>query len=148
MFKKVLGVVAVLALVLPVAAQETPVVDHAHDTVVNVLQLTPEQVTAWDALLTTRKEAVTPLREDLGDVLGQLKALLDEPDPDAEDVGNLTIQAKDLRDQIHAANVAYLEGFQSLLDEEQATKLAFLRRADKVRKVLPAFKVFGLIARD
>ena len=148
MFKKVLGVVAVLALVLPVAAQETPVVDHAHVTVVNVLQLTPEQVTAWDALLTTRKEAVTPLREDLGDVLGQLKALLDEPDPDAEDVGNLTIQAKDLRDQIHAANVAYLEGFQSLLDEEQATKLAFLRRADKVRKVLPAFKVFGLIARD
>jgi len=148
MFKKVLGVVAVLALVLPVAAQETPVVDHAHDTVVNVLQLTPEQVTAWDALLTTRKEAVTPLREDLGDVLGQLKALLDEPDPDAEDVGNLTIQAKDLRDQIHAANVAYLEGFQSLLDEEQATQLAFLRRADKVRKVLPAFKVFGLIARD
>jgi len=149
MMKKVIGIAAILALALPVMAQQgPPVAEPAHQIVVKVLNLTPEQTAQWDALLATRQATVTPLREDLADVLDQLKTLFEDPNPDPTAVGNLTIQAHDLRVQIREANQAYLDGFQALLDEEQAAKLAFLRRADKARPVLPAFKRFGLVPRD
>jgi Spy/CpxP family protein refolding chaperone len=148
MLKRVIGVVAVLALVLPAAAQETPIADHAHDTVVNVLQLTPDQVTQWDALLATRRATAEPIRENLQDVGGQLKALLAEDNPDPAAVGDLVIQARDLRAQIAAANQDYIDGFEALLNDQQAKKLKFLRAANKAARVLPAFRLFGLVARD
>ena len=148
MLRKMIGVVAVLALVLPAAAQETPIADHAHETVVNVLQLTPDQVTQWDALLATRKATVEPLKENLQDIASQLKTLLADENPDPTAVGELVIQARDLRQQIAQANQEYIDGFEALLNEQQTKKLKFLRAANKAVRVLPAFKLFGLVPRE
>lgn len=35
----------------------------------------------------------------------------------------------------------------ALLDEDQAKRLGFINRADKVRKIIPAFKLIELIGR-
>ncbi len=148
MVKRMIGMMAVLALVLPAAAQETTRAGRAHDTVVTVLKLTADQVTKWDALRATRRAAIKPLEENLHDVQAQLTTVLATDDPDPAAVGRLVIQARDLRTQVTAANRDYIDGFQALLDEQQVKKLKFLRAAAKAERVLPAFRLFGLVGQN
>ena len=118
---------------------------RAREVVVRFLGLTAEQVTAWDALLETRKAAVEPLRTELQATEKELAELLKGENPDATAVGTLVLEAKALREQIAAANEAYVDGFEALLTEEQKGKLAFLRRAERAQEMFPAFRLFGLL---
>ena len=118
---------------------------RAREVVVRFLGLTAEQVTAWDALLETRKAAVEPLRTELQATEKELAELLATENPDATAVGTLVLKAKALREQIAAANEAYVDGFEALLTDEQKGKLAFLRRAERAQELFPAFRLFGLL---
>ncbi len=138
----------VLALAVPVFADDPCVVGRSHEAIVNFLQMTPDQVSQWDALIADRETVVTPLRDQLDAVKQQLAELLSGPDPDPTEVGNLTIQAHDLGQQIRAANQTYIDGFEGMLNEEQTGKLGLVRHADQVRPLLPAFRLFGLIPRN
>jgi len=137
----------VIGLVVPALARaEEPCMEPcARQAVIDFLQLSDEQVIQWDELLATREATVVPLREQLIPLEEQLRELLGEDDPDPETVGQLTLQIHDLRVQIGEANQAYVAGFEAMLGEEQAGRLAFLRRADRAQRVLPAFRTFGLI---
>ena len=147
--KRTLVALVMIGMVIPALAwgDEPCMEPCARQAVIEFLQLAPEQVDQWDVLLATRDETVGALREQLIPLEEQLKELLGEPDPDPEAVGELTIQIHDLRAQIRDANQAYLAGFESMLDEEQAGRLGFLRRADHVKRVFPAFRAFGLLPR-
>jgi Spy/CpxP family protein refolding chaperone len=118
---------------------------RARQVVIQFLGLTPDQVTAWDALLEARKASVEPLREDLQATEKDLQDLLQGANPDPAAVGTLVLKAKALREQIAAANKVYVDGFDALLIAEQRTKLAFLRRAERAAPLFPAFRLFGLL---
>ena len=118
---------------------------RARETVIQFLGLTPDQVTLWDALLERRKAAVEPLREDLQAAEKDLQELLQRDNPDPAAVGTLVLRTKALREQIAAANKAYVDGFEAMLTADQKTKLAFLRRAQRAAPLFPAFRLFGLL---
>jgi Spy/CpxP family protein refolding chaperone len=132
---------------IPMAGMQAGELDgsRAREAVIKFLELTPEQVTAWDTLLETRRALVEPLRAELQAVDGELQALLQSENPDAAAVGTLVLKAKGLREQIAAANQAYVDGFEALLTAEQAAKLALLRRAERAQPLFPAFRLFGLL---
>ena len=143
--RKALLALVVLALAVPALADDGPLAVRAKGEVVGFLTLTADQVAQWDALLATREQTAAPLRTQLQGIEDQLKTLLGQPNPDPAAVGNLVLQAKGVRDQIRAADGAYLDGFGAMLTTDQQAKFAFLRRADQARPVIPAFRVFGLV---
>ncbi len=137
-----------MAVAIPaMAQQQAPDGAVTRRVVARALQLSAQQVTDWEALWATRENTIGPLREELKSVRAELKALLDQSGPDAAKVGELTIEADDLRDRIAAARKSYLEGFEALLDAGQATRLDGIRRAARVERLVPAFENAGLVRR-
>jgi Spy/CpxP family protein refolding chaperone len=132
---------------IPMAGMQAGELDgsRAREAVIKFLELTPEQVTAWDTLLETRRALVEPLRAELQATEKDLHDLLQTENPDPAAVGTLVLKAKGLREQIAAANQAYVDGFEALLTAEQAAKLALLRRAERAQPLFPAFRLFGLL---
>ncbi len=134
-----------LALAIPLAAQGGPPADRAQDRVVEFLGLTTEQVDAWDGLLTAREDAATPLRDRMMAAEQEIVDLLEGGASDPAAVGALVVEVYGLRQQLRDVQGAYVDGFAALLDEEQLRKLEFIRRADHVQPLLPAFRFFGLL---
>ena len=118
---------------------------RAREAVVQFLGLASDQAASWDALLATRKATVEPLRAELQTAEKELQELLQGNSPDPTAVGKLVLKAKGLREQIAAANKAYVDGFEAMLTAEQKNKLAFLRRAEHAQPLFPAFRLFGLL---
>jgi len=144
--RKAILAIVLLALAVPVLAQEDPGdVPRPKEVVTRVLALTPEQVTEWEGMLDTLHATVEPLATQLRDVEEQLKTLLAEPNPDPTQVGTLVLQGKGLRDQIRDAREAYLDAFEAMLTVGQKGKLGFVRRADRIQPAIPAFRLFGLL---
>jgi len=145
--RRALSVLAMGLLALPVLAQQQVGQPHpAKDAVVRFLALTSDQVIVWDTLLATREATVLPLRQQLGDVETQLKSLLGGTNPDPTAVGALVIEGKGLREQIRSADVAYVDGFEGMLSEDQSARLDGIRKAARLEPLFPAFRVFGLLA--
>ncbi|HQT96092.1 MAG TPA: periplasmic heavy metal sensor [Thermoanaerobaculaceae bacterium] len=143
--RKMLFALVVLALAVPALADDGPLAQRAKGEVVGFLALTPGQVGQWDALLATRQQTVPPLRTQLQGIEDQLKALLGQSNPDPTAVGNLVLQAHGVRDQIKAAESAYVDGFGAMLATDQQAKFAFLHRAEKAAPLIPAFRLFALL---
>ena len=144
--RRALIAIVVLALTLPaLAADEPPFVARAKAEIAKFLALTPDQVTTWEGLIATHQQAVPPLRDQLKTVADQIKGLLDGSNPDPHAVGALTIQAAGLRAQIEAADQSYVKGFEQMLGADQQKKLAFVRLADTVAPLFPAFRLAGLL---
>lgn len=144
--RKLILTTMILALAVPVFAQQGGAEGPRPIEVVSrFLQLTPDQVNQWNVLLTTREAAVEPLQRQIVEAERQIGELLKGDNPDPAAVGALVITIKQLREQIAAANDAYVEGFEALLTTEQADKLAFIRKAARVEPILPAFRVVGLL---
>lgn len=139
-----LAMAVAIPAVAQTAAPEGPV---AKTVVVRALQLSDQQVADWEALWAARQATVAPLRDELKTVRSDLKTLLETADPDSAKVGDLVIQAKGLRDQIGAANRAYVEGFEALLDTDQVARLLGIRKAAKVAPLVPAFELAKLVER-
>lgn len=172
MKKQLLVILTVVVLALPAAAQTAPPRlgappptpdpvfgeleldnaqaaqipgERAKEIVIRVLGLTEAQQTQWQAMLDDLRSTVEPLADQLRDLEAALHELLGQSDPDPTAIGELILQGKGLREQIGAARHAYLQAFEEMLTVEQKAKLAFLRRAQQVVPLLPAFHLFGLL---
>jgi Spy/CpxP family protein refolding chaperone len=153
LMKKVLIVLFALAVVSPVLAQDTPPegpppgVVAAHNQVVRFLELTEDQVTAWDEMILIHRDAEQPIREEMRILEGELKDLIDAGDADPTAVGEIVIEIAGLRASLGEIQMTYHEDFTALLDEDQMGRLGFIARADRVQPIIPAFKLFELIPR-
>jgi len=147
--KKILMALIAVALVSPVFAQEEPppIVEASHNAVVRFLDLSPEQVEAWDVIYQIHREKEQPLQEMIAEVQEDIDALFDAGSPDPAEVGALFITRRDLTEQLVEVHLVYHEDFVLLLDEAQNRRLRFIARADDVEKFIPAFKLFELIPR-
>ncbi len=155
--KKWFVVLIALAVVSPVLAQDRssddppegppPAIRAAHNQVVRFLELTEDQVGAWDEMVLAHHEAEQMIREDIAVVEQTLRDLLEDDDPDVEAVGELFLERHALGQEIAEVHSTYHEGFVALLDEEQQGRLGFVKRADDVQPIIPAFKAFELIPR-
>lgn len=146
--KKLLGVALVLGLLaVPVVAQESEEIPfpQAREAVARFLELTPEQVSQWEALLATLRETVAPLRVELRGLEGQLAGLLQQEDPDPAAVGALVLHIKGVKEAIAQAHRAYVNAFEGMLNGEQTAKLRFIRQAERVMPLIPAFKAVQLV---
>jgi hypothetical protein len=143
--RKALFALVVLALAVPALADDGPLALRAKGEVVGFLALTPAQTAQWDALHATRQQTVPPLRTQLQGIEDQLKTLLAQSNPDPAAVGDLVLQAHGVREQIRAAESAYVDGFGAMLGTDQQAKLGFLRRAEQAQPVIPAFRLFALL---
>ncbi len=148
--KKTLIALTILAAVCPVFGQEEPEgpppgIVAAHNHVVSFLQLSEEQVAAWDEIYAIHRDAERPLREEMHALEAELGEMIAAGDADPAAVGDLVLSIAGLRDQLHEIQRIYNEDFIALLDEEQEQKLGFIARADRVQPLIPAFKLFELI---
>ena len=147
--KKILMALIAMAFVAPVFAQEEPppIVEASHNAVVRFLDLSPEQVEAWDVIYQIHREKEQPLQEMIADVQEQIDALFDAGNPDPEQAGELFILRRQYAEELLDVHIVYHEDFVLLLDEGQTGRLRFIARADDVQKFIPAFKLFELIPR-
>lgn len=120
-------------------------VPRPKEIVARFLAFTQEQVTQWDALIETLQTTVRPLVEQIVANDRQLAELLKQPSPDPAAIGNLILANRGLREDIREAHEVYLTAFEALLTAPQKEKLGFVRRAERVQPIIPAFKVLGLI---
>ena len=140
----------ICALTLPAIAQEPPTApgaDRAEEAVARFLELTPDQVEAWELLAEQRRLDAEPIRDSLEDVHAELGDLLGQEEPDAMRVGELVIQRRRLGEALHDIQIAYVEGFEALLDGDQLGRLELIRRADRLQPLSPAFERTGLLPR-
>jgi hypothetical protein len=148
--KKLLFALIALCVVAPLAAQEMeppPIVEAAHNRVAAFLQLTDEQIVAWDVIYQIHREAEQPLKEDIAAVQAEIDALFETGDLDPAALGELVIERHALGAALFDVHLIYHEDFVALLDETQARKLRFIARADDVQRIIPSFKLFELIPR-
>lgn len=147
--KRAVLVLMMVCLAAPLLAQaDAPEAPKAREAVARFLQLTPDQMEEWNGLLAARQALVQPLREELRDVEGELKELLDGDNPDPTAIGTLVLEGKALREAIGDANRDYVEGFEAMLTEEQRGRLTAIRRAERLQPLFPAFRLFGLLGPD
>lgn len=149
--RRALVILALMALAAPIAAQDVdgppPIAEAAQNQVARFLNLTDDQVAAWNALYAVHREAEQPLQEAIAAVQDEIDALLAEGNPEPGPLGTLVIERHALGEELIAVHLSYHEGFVALLEEAQAKRLAFIARADEVQPIIPAFKLFELIRR-
>ncbi|HSP15255.1 MAG TPA: periplasmic heavy metal sensor [Thermoanaerobaculia bacterium] len=90
--------------------------------VADFLQLSSEQITAWQQIQKDTAAAVQPLAANARDLQTQLDTALKAATPDAAAVGKLAISLHGIREQIRAAQ-----------DAAQAKRLAVLNADQKVK---------------
>jgi Spy/CpxP family protein refolding chaperone len=149
------ALVATLAIAAPAASQTPPpgpAPDHdlclpgaAQHVVAEFLNLTEDQIAAWDVLIAAREQAAGPLRDAIAAVQQQLDDLLAGEDPDPLAVGVLVIERRDLGEELADVHRAYVAGFEGLLDAEQLAQYRFLQRAERAEPLFPAFRMVGLL---
>lgn len=146
--------VTALASALPSAAQAPPGTAGTEDLclpgaaqhrVAVFLELTDDQVAAWDVLIDDLESAASPVRDAIAAIQQQLDDLLAGSDPDPILVGGLVIQRHDLGQQLADIERSYVEGFESVLDDSQLGRYRFIRRAERAEPLFPAFRMLALL---
>jgi len=152
--KRLLLSFLVLAAAIPAAAQFSepgdpphPAMVAARHSIINFLELDAAQVDAWDALWADHRAAEQPLRQQIADVQAEIDALFAAGAPDPAELGVLVIERHDLGAALADVHVAYVEGFENLLDDEQADRLREIRIADRIEPWIPSFRAFDLVRR-
>jgi hypothetical protein len=151
--KKLFIALVALTLVAPILAQEPvpdelpPLGEAARNGVITFLQLTEDQIATWEGLLDTRELAMEPIRADIQAVDAAIQEQFDSGAPDALTVGELVIERHGLGEDWAEVHMTYVEDFEAMLDDVQLADLQFLRRAERAKVFIPAFKTFGLIRR-
>jgi len=143
-----------LALAMPVAAQEEPpengpgpIINGARHLIIEFLRLDDDQTAAWKVLWTDHHAAEEPLRQQIADVQAMIEDLFAAGAPDPTDLGLLMIDRRALSEALADIHFVYVEGFEFLLDEAQAGRLHEIRVADRIQNFIPAFKAFDLVHR-
>lgn len=133
--------VSALLFALPIFAQQPDPVS----VVAHVLELSPDQITAWSAILHARAAAMQPIAQQAQARQEVIAHALADPNPDPVAVGNAFIELRKLQDQMGAINAQAATEFQHLLDEDQMQRLDGIRGAAGVCPIVPALQATGLL---
>ena len=143
-----------LALAMPAVAQEKPpeqeigpIMNGAHQLVIEFLDLDANQVAAWDVLWADHRAAEEPIRQQIADVQALIEEQFASGAPDPTELGLLMIDRRDLAEALIDVHIVYVEGFEFLLDEEQAHRLREIRIAERIQGFIPAFRLLELVRR-
>ena len=152
--KRLLLSVIMLALAAPVFAQDKPpeqepgpIMDGAQKLVIEFLDLDANQVASWDVLWADHRAAEEPIRQQIAAVQALIEDQFASGAPDPTELGLLMIDRRDLGEALIDVHIVYVEGFEFLLDEEQAHRLRQIRVADRIQGFIPAFKMVELVRR-
>ena len=99
------------------------------DALVNYLNLTADQKTAWTAARQDFETSVAPLHDKIESTQNQLRQLMDAKSNDATAIGTLMIAIRDGHDQTKAKHDALDTKLESVLTADQKTKFAAFRAA-------------------
>jgi len=152
--KRMLLTALILALAVPVFAQEKspeqepgPIMNGAHQLVIEFLDLDANQVAAWDVLWADHRAAEEPIRQQIAAVQALIEDQFASGAPDPTELGLLMIDRRDLGEALIHVHIVYVEGFEFLLDDEQAHRLREIRVAERIQGLIPAFKMVELVRR-
>lgn len=135
------AIVALLLAATPVLADPPqPVI-----IVAQVLNLSPDQVTAFAGILQQRQTAIQPLIEQLQAKQQSIGQLLGAATPDPLAIGQTLIDIHALQLQVAAANAASAKQFEQILTPDQLQRLNAIRGGAQVCPVVPAFEATGLL---
>ncbi len=109
------------------------------------LDMSPAQVARFIELRQHLRECVGPRREALKRLKAALKEALSQNPPSSELVGDLVIEIHGVKQEIRRCHAAYRQAFGDMLDDEQLAKLERLQAAARLRPVIHAFSVLGLL---
>lgn len=117
---------AALLLVAAIAtAQPIPNAQHpggGRAALVHYLQLTPDQIAAWQQIHKDTAAAVKPLATQAHDLRTQLEAAVKATTPDPAAVGKLTLALRSVREQVRATRSDSKDKLLAVLTPEQKTK--------------------------
>ena len=146
--------ILLLALAMPAAAQEKPpeqepgpIMNGARHLVIEFLKLDADQAAAWEVLWADHRAAEEPILQQIVDVQAMIEDLFAGGVPDPTELGLLMIERRTLGESLADVHRVYVEGFEFLLDEEQARRLHEIRVAERIQNLIPAFKAFDLVRR-
>jgi len=152
--KRLVLSIMMLALAAPLMAQEKPsetepgpIMDGARHLVIEFLELDADQIASWEILWVDHRTAEEPLHQQIASVQAMIEDQFASGAPDPTELGLLMIERRDLGEALIDVHVVYLEGFEFLLDEEQARRLREIRIAERIQGFIPAFKAFQLVKR-
>ncbi|MGE5235095.1 MAG: Spy/CpxP family protein refolding chaperone [Acidobacteriota bacterium] len=94
-----------------------------------VLQLTPDQVTAWQKIRDNTKATIQPLAQQERQLHQDIRAALQAGGADATTIGTKMIAAHDLQTRIKAARDAGQSALRALLTPDQQAKFDVLQQA-------------------
>ena len=115
--------------------------------VVEFLKLDAGQAAAWDVLWADHRTAEEPILRQIAEVQAEVDDLFAAGAPDPTELGLLMIERRALGESLADVHRVYLEGFEFLLDEDQAQRLREIRVAERIQGFVPTFKVFDLVGR-
>jgi uncharacterized membrane protein len=140
--KRFVAILFTLLCALPIFAQQPP---DPVTVVATVLELSNDQITAWNAILHARETALQPIAQQAQakqDAIGHALAA-DHPDPAI--VGNAFIELRGLQMQVASVNAQSATQFDQLLTPDQQQRLDGLRNAAQVCPIVPALQATGLV---
>jgi hypothetical protein len=109
------------------------------------LGLTDQQLTQLVQLRRDEQAALRPIREQMAVKAKALRDAMAAGAPDAAAVGQLTLDVRNLRQQVIQANQDYHNQALGLLDDAQKTKLQTLQRLMRLRPAVDAATALNLL---
>ena len=127
-----------------VAAPSGEKIRRAVGVVARVLQLRPDQIEDLVGLMQLRREAATPVQQQIRareELLRQLVQAGDNPTA----IGRQVLELRELRHQLARIQTRFLHAFEDLLDPDQLDRWRAVRVAARLSPVLPAFGALALL---
>ena len=118
--KRVLIFASVFLMAASLYAVEGPT--NEHQRMIDYLQLTPAQQSAWQNAHDAFDAATKPLFERIGQIGRETETALKSASPDACAIGNSMIAQTQVAQQIKAQKTALMQKLESVLTPDQKTK--------------------------
>jgi len=129
--KKAISILALSLLVAStaVAQMAPPVAPRAGKVLADYLQLTADQVTAWQQINRDTAAAVQPLAANVRDLRQQLDTALKAVSPDPTAIGKLAVSLHGVQEQIRTLHETAKSKRLALLTADQKAKFAAFEAA-------------------
>ncbi len=120
---------AIVTLLVAVAAIAQPVPPRPGQVVAKYLQLTPDQISAWQQINQTTSATVQPLLATARDLRSQLKTAMSATSPDPAAIGTLALSLRGVQQQIRSARQNAQSQRLAVLTADQQAKLTAFQAA-------------------
>jgi len=113
--------------------------------VASILNLSPDQITAWSGILHARQTAIEPLARQAQMQEQAIGQALSGANPDPVAIGQAIVTLHALQMQIAQANAQSAADFERVLTPDQLQRLNAIRGGAQVCPIVPAFQATGLL---